>query len=865
MRALLVFALVVFALVGAGCSAGDPADLSNPFDPRNAQADDDGDGVPNGDEITAGGDPRNPDSDGDALLDDTDPCPNAKGDGQCLVQGVCAGARTGCPCADEYPATFDGIEELRCDGLDNDCDGTVDEGDPGGGADCETGAAGVCASGTEHCLEAGIACVADDEAGDEVCDNLDNDCDGSTDEDNPEGGESCDTGQPGECADGTDTCIEGVVACVGDNDVVAESCDGLDNDCDGSTDEEDPGGGGACVTGDPGVCSPGVEHCVQGDILCVANAQAAEEACDTLDNDCDGEVDEDDPRLGDGCQVADALGACAAGEQTCVGGELDCTGPGPEEESCDGVDNDCDGDEDEDDPDSGDQCNSGEEGVCAAGTVHCVAGGVQCVQELQPADGEICDGLDNDCDGSTDEDVPEVGDECDTGELGACAAGLQACDLGELQCERITAPDDDICNGIDDDCDGELDEDDPEVGEGCDTGDEGNCADGFIECVTAEVECEEAGAEGEGEGEGGEVCLQTAVQCVAELEAGEEVCDGEADEDCDGFVDEDCNGCPDGTIVPDGWTCIPGTPAQGFVMGTPADEEGREADEVEHVVHISRPFFMKKLELTRGEWRALTGSAPFIGATCSVDCPSCVGCDMDCLSECREDISSCWEAEGCDACVRECVECRQDCPGGAPHWVDSLKLANLMSARDGLPQCYRLTDETGHPGVNYWLRSYLWSPTFTCEGYRLPTEAEWEWAARAGTTTATYAGDYPDGLVLSAENRCNLYDNLEDIAWYCGNTGQARAVGLKDANRWGLYDMLGSVNEWTWDFHNPYPVGPVTDPLGGAAGNPQEKVVRGGSYFEAWNVARSGNRWKTALSSRFFNFGIRLVRTVPPE
>jgi hypothetical protein len=128
-----------------------------------------------------------------------------------------------------------------CDGLDNDCDGAVDDGNPGGGGACSTGQPGVCASGTESCQGGSLTCEPTTSPSAEVCDGLDNDCDGAVDDGNPGGGATCNTGLPGICANGTTVCSGGSVTCQQDKLPSAEICDGLDNDCDGSTDE-----GGVC-------------------------------------------------------------------------------------------------------------------------------------------------------------------------------------------------------------------------------------------------------------------------------------------------------------------------------------------------------------------------------------------------------------------------------------------------------------------------------------------------------------------------------------------------------------------------------------------------------------------------------------------
>jgi MYXO-CTERM domain-containing protein len=205
-----------------------------------------------------------------------------------------------------------------CDGRDEDCDGTIDDGNPGGGGACTTGKPGICSAGTKQCQSGKLNCVQTNQPKTEICNNLDDDCDGTVDDGNPGGGGSCDTGYPGECAAGTKNCKAGKIECTPKKVPKAEICNNLDEDCDGTPDNGDPGGGVLCASGLPGECAIGETHCLAGVVACVANRQPSEEMCNALDDDCDGVID-------DG--VRNACGKC---------------GPVPSE-TCNGIDDDCDG------------------------------------------------------------------------------------------------------------------------------------------------------------------------------------------------------------------------------------------------------------------------------------------------------------------------------------------------------------------------------------------------------------------------------------------------------------------------------------------------------------------------------------------
>jgi hypothetical protein len=142
------------------------------------------------------------------------------------------------------------------------------------GLACNTGLLGVCAAGTTVCSNGVIVCVQNMQPSPEVCDGLDNNCNGTVDEGNPGGGAACNTGKLGVCAAGTTACIGGAIVCVQNQQGQTEICNGLDDDCDGVVDNGNPGGGLACNTGKPGRCAVGTTVCTNGVIVCLANLPA---------------------------------------------------------------------------------------------------------------------------------------------------------------------------------------------------------------------------------------------------------------------------------------------------------------------------------------------------------------------------------------------------------------------------------------------------------------------------------------------------------------------------------------------------------------------------------------------------------------
>lgn len=260
--------------------------------------------------------------------------------------------------------------------------------------------------------------------------------------------------------------------------------------------------------------------------------------------------------------------------------------------------------------------------------------------------------------------------------------------------------------------------------------------------------------------------------------------------------------------VPENFVLIKGG---SFQMGSPDSEAWRSADEARHSATIS-DFYMSKYELTQKEYEEITGNNPsnFSGENLPV-----------------ENIS----------------------------WLDAVAYCNARSEKDGLTPCYTIDGQNVS-----WDRS--------ANGYRLPTEAEWEYACRAGTTTPFYMENSP-----SAED-ANYYGHypyeIEDNYFSQGNLevkpGEYRQTTIPvdsfSENPYGLYNMHGNVSEWVWDYYGNYSVEEQSDLAGPTSGT--LRVYRGGGWNDFAKNMRSAYRATLEQNKGSFNLGIRLVLNAAP-
>ena len=208
-----------------------------------------------------------------------------------------------------------------CNGLDDNCDGRVDEGDPGGGAACGS-TTGACRAGMLHCQGGMLVCIGATSGSPEVCNGIDDDCDGQTDEGVPVGG-PCGS-SVGECRPGMFEC-QGALGyvCVGGSTGTAETCDGLDNDCNGMVDDNVPGTGVACTADASGTayCHPGVVRCLAGALRCQGAVPFHPATCTCTPDEC--AVADTDGGAG-ACPAQSACIACAC-RTPCRDGEFPCS------------------------------------------------------------------------------------------------------------------------------------------------------------------------------------------------------------------------------------------------------------------------------------------------------------------------------------------------------------------------------------------------------------------------------------------------------------------------------------------------------------------------------------------------------------
>lgn len=224
----------------------------------------------------------------------------------------------------------------------------------------------------------------------------------------------------------------------------------------------------------------------------------------------------------------------------------------------------------------------------------------------------------------------------------------------------------------------------------------------------------------------------------------------------------------------------PGT----FMMGSSADETGRDNDETQHSVTLTKKFYIQTTEVTQGQWRKAMKSNPSYFKDSGDDCPI----ESVSFDDCQEFIQKLNKQENTNK-------------------------------------------------------------------YRLPTEAEWEYACRAGSKTAFTNGDITKkDWIHNAK--------LDQISWYSANSERkTHPVGQKEPNKWGVYDMHGNVWEWCQDRYGRYPYQYLIDPEGASSGT--RRVFKGGSWLNDAAQCRSANRFRDIPSFKSRYLGFRLVMTVP--
>ena len=262
-----------------------------------------------------------------------------------------------------------------------------------------------------------------------------------------------------------------------------------------------------------------------------------------------------------------------------------------------------------------------------------------------------------------------------------------------------------------------------------------------------------------------------------------------------------------------------------FEMGSPAGERGRQQDEASRRITITQPFYLGTHEVTQDEYMKVMERNP---------------------------SSFTAKGEGKDRVAG--LETGRH-PVENVSWFDAVEFCNRLGAKDGYAPAYRLDDVVRREDGSIEKADVVFRGG---DGYRLPTEAEWEYACRAASTTPFHYG----GVTKKKDANCQpsmaagMYGDFKP--WQ--ELGRTAAVGSYPANAWGLRDMHGNVAEWCWDWYEERP-DVAADPAGPLHGD--HKLARGGSWLANELRCRSASRFFRVPGERSYETGFRVARTPP--